>query len=180
VLITLAPLAEEQHTCSPSYTHTYSTSSSSLPPLSPNPHQRTHRARESHNPIIQIHPSQRTSRNRNIAEITQQLHLDRIQLPLQLLRLDDFLRVYGGGDGFGALEKIVIRVKAGGEGEGETGEPGAVAFAEETGGICGFTDRGCVELCCCCCCQSSCPNPSPSLSFLPLPLAQDQKYVMTG
>lgn len=45
-----------------------------------------------------------------------------------------------------ALEQLVVRVQARGDGEADSGEPGAVAFAEETGCEGRFLDGGCVEL----------------------------------
>jgi hypothetical protein len=56
------------------------------------------------------------------------LDFHRIQLLIHLLLLDDFLRVRRGSNGAGALEKRVVRVDTGSDGEGDSSEPGAVAF----------------------------------------------------
>ena len=101
----------------------------SLPPRTPHAQQRTRRSRQSHNTIIQIDPAQRRARDSNVAQIADKLDLHGVELLLDFLVLDDLLRVGGAVDRLGALEKGVVRVHAGDDGEGDSCEPGAVAFA---------------------------------------------------
>jgi len=122
-------------------------SSSSLLPRAPYPQQTTRRARKPYNPIVQINPLQRSRRKRYVAQVAQQLDLDRRELLVHLLLLHHLFRVGGArGNAPRALQQVVVRVDARGDGEGDAREPGAVAFAGEARGERVFVDVGCVEL----------------------------------
>ena len=118
----------------------------SLPPLAPNTQQRTRRTRQTHKPIVKVNPTKGGARNGKITEIANQLDPNIHEFLLQLLRLHNLLRVLGLSESLLALEEMVVRVEARGDGEGEACKPSTVAFAGETGGKGGFANRCCVEL----------------------------------
>jgi hypothetical protein len=118
---------------------------SGLLPHSPNAQQTTHSPRQPHNTIIQLGPPKRRTRYRDIAQIADELDLDSIGLALHLLLLDDALAVLLG-ELKAALVQLVQAVERRDDAEGDAGEPGAVAFAQEALRRGEFADRGGVEL----------------------------------
>lgn len=112
-----------------------------LLPLRVHAQQRTHRSRQPDKPIIQIGPAQRRRRDRDIAQVAQKLHLDRISLPLDLLPFDHALRAtllvlstrdLGRRRQRGpALAELVQSVEPGNDGAADAREPEAVALAQQ-------------------------------------------------
>lgn len=144
---TLEPHNNTSTDTPPALSHPISLTLGSLLPHTPNPQQTAHCPCQPHDAIIQLSPSKRRARHRDIAQIADKLDLDSIGLALYFLLLDNALTILFG-ELQAALVQLVEAVERGKDAEGDAGEPGAVALAQEALRRGEFANRGGVQLSC--------------------------------